>query len=528
MKKLIILLALFFPTQMEGQGAPPPTSILGSIGITGGQSLTGQTNISMPDATYTMVANEWWAGTLKLTGALTAQRDLVAPANPGQHYCVENSTTGGHPVRIVAVSGVGVAVPNGQTFCVVFDGGNYVATGAPGVQFLTNNVPNPQQDSLDLVNTSGPGGISFINGSGAVVTASLNNTSMTISNVNCTLGAACAIPVSCGGITCPAGQQTAVPFTNPSALSITAPHVIGDGQLTVASTAGFPGQACGYVLNVPFFYVCWSSIDATHLFGLQFIYGGSDSAIPSAPTFQLFGWSNTLSSSVSTPYIWALDNALNLTYFPGVTVNTLTTIRSNQIQGSYSGTSIIEGLVNATSSANSNSKNFDIDGSWWNGVSPLMDTWRFVDVLGAGGSPTSTLTLSKPNTSPGASSINMPFLTNLGTGSTVNSSAICTAANAATTVGCSTPIYDTFGDLVQGHTVTFTGTTTSGQATVNFTGAAVFASSSSYACTVNSVTPPATAATPYTYSVTYTSGFQILLNASAAVTDAFRGVCVGQ
>jgi hypothetical protein len=60
--------------------------------------------------------------------SLTATRDLIMPAK--KHvWSVTNNTTGGRAIRVIAASGTGVTIPNGQTATVVYDGTNFVAVG---------------------------------------------------------------------------------------------------------------------------------------------------------------------------------------------------------------------------------------------------------------------------------------------------------------------------------------------------------------------------------------------------------------
>lgn len=166
------------------QGVAPGVSIGASIGVTGGQSLTGQTTLSaMTDANYTLAPNEWWVGTLVVPSSvtLTATRNIVPPANPGQHFCVENQSSGGHQVQIIASTGTGTLIPNSSTgtTCVVFDGTNYVSAGASSISLLTNSTPNTSASLLNFTNstTNATGlGFSFSNPSGGVEKGEITGT----------------------------------------------------------------------------------------------------------------------------------------------------------------------------------------------------------------------------------------------------------------------------------------------------------------------------------------------------------------
>jgi hypothetical protein len=59
--------------------------------------------------------------TLRLTGALTAQRNVIVPA-ASKNYFVRNATTGGFGVQIKTAAGAGVVVPAGAAMLVYCDG----------------------------------------------------------------------------------------------------------------------------------------------------------------------------------------------------------------------------------------------------------------------------------------------------------------------------------------------------------------------------------------------------------------------
>ena len=89
--------------------------------------------ISMPaDANYTLSTvtepQEWQYGILKVSSgvSLTAQRDLIVPANK-KHYIIFNNTSGGQAIRAKTAGGTGIVIPNGSTGFVRCDGTNVVA-----------------------------------------------------------------------------------------------------------------------------------------------------------------------------------------------------------------------------------------------------------------------------------------------------------------------------------------------------------------------------------------------------------------
>jgi hypothetical protein len=102
------------------------------------QAIGGVVTIGMVDANYTLtnfngVSDEARNAVIVATGALSAQRNIIAPLVE-KTYSIQNSTTGGFAVQIIGPSGTGVIVPNGATLSVYCDGTNYLAlnTGSAG------------------------------------------------------------------------------------------------------------------------------------------------------------------------------------------------------------------------------------------------------------------------------------------------------------------------------------------------------------------------------------------------------------
>lgn len=95
-------------------------------------AIAGIATVTHPDtANYTLTANnaasdEARCAVLKITGALTAARNVVCPTQP-KLYIIENATTGGFAVTLKTSAGTGIAVPNGATFTLRCDGTNVVA-----------------------------------------------------------------------------------------------------------------------------------------------------------------------------------------------------------------------------------------------------------------------------------------------------------------------------------------------------------------------------------------------------------------
>lgn len=111
----------------------------------------------------------------------------------------------------------------------------------------------------------------------------------------------------------------------------------------------------------------------------------------------------------------------------------------NQIFGTViSATSSFQtsALGTATSSANFNSANFETVSSFWNGSSAAANVWEWLDILGTGTNPTSTLTFTKAGTT-GFGAVSVPSL--IVSGISSSTSPVCPNGTngSLTTAGCS-------------------------------------------------------------------------------------------
>lgn len=91
-------------------------------------AIAGTAAVAMPDANYTLTVaaeapDESRCMFVTLTGALTAQRNVVCPAQ-SKLYFVTNNTTGGQSVLFKTNSGTGVLVAPGQRIPLYCDGTN--------------------------------------------------------------------------------------------------------------------------------------------------------------------------------------------------------------------------------------------------------------------------------------------------------------------------------------------------------------------------------------------------------------------
>ena len=133
--------------------------------------------ISMTDANYTLSTSttpqEWQYGIIKLTGTLTANRNIICPSNK-KHYIIVNGTTGGYSVTLKTSGGTGIDVSNGVTSILRCDGTN-VVTVTPGGGVGT--VTSVGVSSTDFSVSGSP-----VTGSGSI-TLNINNDSVTYAKI---------------------------------------------------------------------------------------------------------------------------------------------------------------------------------------------------------------------------------------------------------------------------------------------------------------------------------------------------------
>lgn len=104
------------------------------------QAIAGVAGVALSDANYSLTTangttDESRCAVLAFTGALTATRTITAPA-VSKLYVVKNSTTGGQSI-IISCGGVGVTVPNGQTFTVYTNGTDFFEVSKTNYSALT-------------------------------------------------------------------------------------------------------------------------------------------------------------------------------------------------------------------------------------------------------------------------------------------------------------------------------------------------------------------------------------------------------
>jgi hypothetical protein len=130
-------------------------------------AIAGIATVAHPDtASYTLTANnaasdEARCAVLKITGALTAARNVVCPTQP-KLYIMENATTGGFAVTLKTAAGTGISVANGESALLRCDGTNVVywtpttGTGS-AVRSVSPTLTGPAfvGDTANTFNTNG-------------------------------------------------------------------------------------------------------------------------------------------------------------------------------------------------------------------------------------------------------------------------------------------------------------------------------------------------------------------------------------
>jgi hypothetical protein len=97
---------------------------------------------------------------LKLTGALTANRNAVVPAIP-RNFVVYNASTGGHALTVKTSGGTGASVGNGLYVALYCDGTNVVqlSAGSGGgtvLNFADAEVPGGSGTAFTLAHSPSP------------------------------------------------------------------------------------------------------------------------------------------------------------------------------------------------------------------------------------------------------------------------------------------------------------------------------------------------------------------------------------
>lgn len=123
------------------------------------QAIGGYEAITISDANYTLTTANGASDqarnmVLKISGTLTANRNVSCPNGIEKLYLVENATTGGYSIVFKTVSGTGVTIPNGAKALVYVDGTNAVSSTFPTTAATNTFGASQIVDVLDNTNAA--------------------------------------------------------------------------------------------------------------------------------------------------------------------------------------------------------------------------------------------------------------------------------------------------------------------------------------------------------------------------------------
>lgn len=95
----------------------------------------GYAAVAMTDANKTMSTAEMTHAVIKITGAITAARNIVVPTL-ARSFVFQNGTTGGFPLTIKTSGGAGIALGVGEKAALTCDGTDVVREAAERVALL--------------------------------------------------------------------------------------------------------------------------------------------------------------------------------------------------------------------------------------------------------------------------------------------------------------------------------------------------------------------------------------------------------
>lgn len=353
------MIALFFLAMNGHAQTAPPVSLGGSIGVTGGQSLTGMSALVIGDADHTLTPNEWWPMTLKVASSvsLTATRHIVAPLNSGQIYNVENLTTGGQSITIGGASGSAVSIPNGSAVTVFSDGTNYTSPNSGGCGLSANctwtgtHTWGSNQNGV-VISPSGTGGVQGWNTSG-INTWQIGNA---------------------GGVA-----------------------QFGDIFASIPSAATSGSNFSSPTLNVQANY--WGGLTSqADVWFWQAVLGTGTNP---TTTYTLTHSGSPGNAVVSVPYPMTTGDINAVGDVHGASVSSDSSVAAGTVVTGQQGVSAIE-TSGASSGSNVNSSALAAQAAYWNGSISTHDVYSWTNVIGAGANPSSVYTLTHSGASGGA------------------------------------------------------------------------------------------------------------------------------
>lgn len=187
---------------------------------------------------------------INLTGAITADRDVICPAIE-KLYVVNNNTSGGHDITFKVSGQTGVIIPNGETIFVYVDGTDAnPITGTMAIQDSDSVViTGGTIDNVDI--TNGTINVANVVTSNVSITGgSISNVSLSSSNVSITGGSitgtsVSANSVSSSNVSITGGTITGITSFGSSNVSINGGTIDGITSLGASNVAITSGSFTG-------------------------------------------------------------------------------------------------------------------------------------------------------------------------------------------------------------------------------------------------------------------------------------------
>jgi hypothetical protein len=244
------------------------------------------TVITIPDGTTGVARNMY----LELTGALTASRNLVVPANK-KLYFIYNNTTGGYAVTVKVSGQTGVSVPNGVKMALVCNGTDIVSAVSYFSSLSLGSALPVASGGTGLTSTPSNGQIDIGNGTGFTRATLTAGSGVSITNGSGTI----TIATTGGG-----GTVTSVGLTAPAFLSVSGSPVTGSGTLGL-SYSGTP---------LP---VANGGTGLTSYTANGILYASGTGTLASGSALQWTGTNLAVSGGASTPVVAVTFSATAMT-----------------------------------------------------------------------------------------------------------------------------------------------------------------------------------------------------------------------
>lgn len=114
----------------------------------------GSKSVTITSSDVTLTTLQAAYPVILVSGAITAARNLIFPAQVGE-WIVQNNTTGAFNLTAKTASGTGVTIPQGSSAYIYCDGTNIYLSAGTGVQSFNGRVGTVTLNSADVVSALG-------------------------------------------------------------------------------------------------------------------------------------------------------------------------------------------------------------------------------------------------------------------------------------------------------------------------------------------------------------------------------------